>query len=364
MIPHDFITEWRQYASWTEDSQVEQDLVICRALVEIFSLDAVARTLAFRGGTALHKLHLPPAARYSEDIDLVQMVAGPIGPVLDAMRGVLDPWLGEPKRVFKEGRVSLGYRMLSEGPPPVPMRLKIEVNSREHFTVFGLQEHPFTVESRWYAGSARIKTFHRDELLGTKLRALYQRKKGRDLFDLWAAQADGKVDSTRVVQCFLEYLNQEWAARLTGRVRGEPRGEACRPGLHAGCCTTSRTGRRVGLGRRGPLRPAGAAGPPAGQPVERSGLRTVTRRKAKDFVCYLENRECGQGCSLNSWRVDLRGARTSSLLGEQSQAVGSSPGVMWNRVRRPGSFLRGCESVQNDMKRRMRAGMESAAEML
>ena len=75
MIPHDFITEWRQHASWIEDSQVEQDLVICRALVEIFSLDEAARTLAFRGGTALHKLHLAPAARYSEDIDLVQMVA-------------------------------------------------------------------------------------------------------------------------------------------------------------------------------------------------------------------------------------------------------------------------------------------------
>jgi predicted nucleotidyltransferase component of viral defense system len=176
--------------------------------VEIFSLDAVSRTLAFRGGTALHKLHLPPPARYSEDIDLVQMIAGPIGPVLDAMRGVLDPWLGEPRRVLKKGRVSLGYRLLSEGPPAVPMRLKIEVNSREHFSVFGLQERPFTVTSRWYAGSTRIKTFHRDELLGTKLRALYQRKKGRDLFDIWAAQADGKVDSTRVVQCFLEYLNQ------------------------------------------------------------------------------------------------------------------------------------------------------------
>ena len=208
MIPHDFITEWRQQASWTEDGQVEQDLFICRALVEIFTLDAVAKTLAFRGGTALHKLYLAPAARYSEDIDLVQVVAGPIGPVLDAMRGVLDPWLGEPKRTFKEGRVSLGYRIRSEGPPPLPMRLKIEVNSREHFTVFGLEERTFTVDSRWYAGSAAIKTYKLDELLGTKLRALYQRKKGRDLFDLWAAQADGKVDPERVVRCFLRYVDE------------------------------------------------------------------------------------------------------------------------------------------------------------
>jgi predicted nucleotidyltransferase component of viral defense system len=208
LIPHDFITEWRQHAPWTEDSQVEQDLVICRTLVEIFSLDTVVNTLAFRGGTALHKLHLAPAARYSEDIDLVQVAAGPIGPVLDAMRGALDPWLGTPKRVFKEGRVSLGYRMLSEGPPPVPVRLKIEVNSREHFTVFGLKEHLFSVESRWYAGSAAIKTYELDELLGTKLRALYQRKKGRDLFDLWAAQADGQVDPVRVVQSFRRYVGE------------------------------------------------------------------------------------------------------------------------------------------------------------
>jgi len=208
LIPHDFITEWRQHVSWVEDSQVEQDLVISRALVEIFARGEVARSMAFRGGTALHKLHLPPAARYSEDIDLVQMVAGPVGPVLDAMRGTLDPWLGEPKRVIKEGRVSLGYRMMSEGQPRLPMRLKIEINTREHFTVLGLEERAFSVESRWYSGSAAIRTYHLDELLSTKLRALYQRKKGRDLFDLWAAQSGGRVDAARVVHCLLRYLDK------------------------------------------------------------------------------------------------------------------------------------------------------------
>jgi hypothetical protein len=51
---------------------VEQDLVISRALVGIFGAAGVAERLAFRGGTALYKLYLTPAARYSEDIDLVQ----------------------------------------------------------------------------------------------------------------------------------------------------------------------------------------------------------------------------------------------------------------------------------------------------
>jgi len=63
--------------------------------------------LAFRGGTALFKLRLRPAARYSEDIDLVQVTAGPIGETLDVLRGALDPWLGSRGRATKQGRVNL-----------------------------------------------------------------------------------------------------------------------------------------------------------------------------------------------------------------------------------------------------------------
>ena len=79
MIPHDYITQWRAEAPWIQDFQVEQDLVISRALVELFARPGIAEVLAFRGGTALYKLHLRPAARYSEDIDLVQISAEPAG---------------------------------------------------------------------------------------------------------------------------------------------------------------------------------------------------------------------------------------------------------------------------------------------
>jgi hypothetical protein len=103
MIARDYITEWREHAPWIADAHVEQDLVISRALVEIFGVEALARRLAFRGGTALFKLHLRPAARYSEDIDLVQITPEPIGETFDAVRAVLDPWLGIPRRIIKEG---------------------------------------------------------------------------------------------------------------------------------------------------------------------------------------------------------------------------------------------------------------------
>ena len=193
-------------APWQQDAQVEQDLVISRALVEMFRVEDLAQALAFRGGTALYKLHLRPAARYSEDIDLVQMKAEPIGDTLDLVRSVLDPWLGVPRRKLKEGRANLVYRFQSEDVPSLKMRLKVEINTREHFTEMGFLRVPVAVDSRWFTGQAEVTTFDVNELLGTKLRALYQRKKGRDLFDLWLALDQGVVDTEALLRCFERYM--------------------------------------------------------------------------------------------------------------------------------------------------------------
>lgn len=207
MIPEAAITAWRKHAPWDADHWVEQDLVISRALVEMFSVPGVAQRLAFRGGTALHKLYFQPASRYSEDIDLVQIRREPIGDTLNLVRGVLDSWLGVPQRKLKEGSVNLLYRFDSEGPPSVRLRLKVEINSREHFTELGLRQMAFAVENQWFSGAADITTFEVNELLGTKLRALYQRKKGRDLFDLWLALQHPSVDASKLVRCFERYMS-------------------------------------------------------------------------------------------------------------------------------------------------------------
>jgi predicted nucleotidyltransferase component of viral defense system len=206
MIPEQAIVAWRREAPWASNAMVEQDLVISRALVALYTSPEIADRLAFRGGTALYKLHLRPAARYSEDIDLVQVRAEPIGETLDLIRHVLDSWLGPPQRKLKDGRVNLIYRFDSEDTPPIRMRLKVEINSREHFTELGLAQVPFAIDNPWFGGSAMVTTFGIDELLGTKLRALYQRKKGRDLFDLWLALASGKVDAATLVRCFQRYM--------------------------------------------------------------------------------------------------------------------------------------------------------------
>lgn len=206
MIPQAYITEWSAQVPWPTNEQVEQDLLISRALVEIFSNNFLANRLAFRGGTALHKLYLSPQPRYSEDIDLVQITNEPFGPVIDALRERLS-FLGFPTRKQKENNNTLIFKFESEFPPIQRLRLKVETNCREHFAVLGLVKIPFKVESSWFKGSCVITTYQLEELLGTKLRALYQRRKGRDLYDLHKAfTLHDNLNIEQLIKCYLEYM--------------------------------------------------------------------------------------------------------------------------------------------------------------
>lgn len=206
MIPQRYIDERKEQAPWPIDAQVEQDLIIARSLVELFSDDLLKKSLAFRGGTALHKLYLKPQIRYSEDIDLVQINAEPINPVLKRIREKLS-FLGT-KRTVKQHihNNTIVYHFEPEDPSIRSMRLKIEINTREHFNVLGIKEIPYKVENGWFNGECNITSYELEELLGTKLRALYQRRKGRDLFDLHWALANQQVNTNKVIQCYKAYM--------------------------------------------------------------------------------------------------------------------------------------------------------------
>ena len=119
MIPKAYIDAWRSVAPWNESSQVEQDLVISRAIVEIFSNEYLKEHLAFRGGTALHKLYLNPQARYSEDIDLVQLKTAPAKPMLEAISDQLMFLGGKDDRQVKlsEHNCTVYYQFETEVSP-------------------------------------------------------------------------------------------------------------------------------------------------------------------------------------------------------------------------------------------------------
>jgi len=205
MIPKPYIAQWKEHAPWKEFAQVEQDLVISRALVEIFSDDFLHENLAFRGGTALHKLYLNPAPRYSEDIDLVQIKEGPIKPIMKRIGEVIGFFEEERRTQVRGHGAKILYRFTSEYEQE-PRRLKLEINCKEHFNVLDWVEFPFEVKSEWFTGGADIRTYNINELLGTKLRALYQRSKGRDLFDLDYSRLYMSLDTMAIIQCFNEYM--------------------------------------------------------------------------------------------------------------------------------------------------------------
>ena len=208
MISAAFITHWRSEAPWFREAQIEQDLVLSRALVEIFNSETGSK-LALRGGTALYKLFVSEPVRYSEDIDLVQISPEPIGSIFDGIKEKLNPILGSPVRTIGRSTATLKYRFVSEYEPVEPLRLKIEINIREHHAFDCIRPVEYAVNSPWFTEECTVKTFSIEELTATKIRALYQRRKGRDLFDLWYVFSNLSIDVRHTVGLFKSYMESD-----------------------------------------------------------------------------------------------------------------------------------------------------------
>jgi predicted nucleotidyltransferase component of viral defense system len=208
LIPRAYLQEWSTKAPWPDLRQVEQDLIICRALCDLFSAPKLKGRIAFRGGTAINKLLFRQPLRYSEDIDLVQVRPERIGPTIDAVRETL-VWLGDCDRNRAGHSTHLVFRFAPETAPDTKLNLKIEINTREHNNLLGLKTYPFELANAWHQARGDIVSFDPEELFGTKLRALLQRRQGRDLFDLNEGLKQLGLDTGSVIACFEHYLELE-----------------------------------------------------------------------------------------------------------------------------------------------------------
>lgn len=212
---------------WPSQRQVEQDLLLCLAMATLFNDPFLRRQIAMRGGTLLHKVHLAPAARYSEDIDLVVFGDRPEDHIAKAIRRVLRPVLGQPtdsiwdtiqlavRNVVKPSRVlRLTYSVPAVSEPGATLDLVVEANVSERTPHRSIAKIPFAITYRDQPLAAVLNGYDIHEMLGTKMRALFQRKRGRDLFDLhWAlTKANPPVDPAAVIESFQHYLRQEGAA--------------------------------------------------------------------------------------------------------------------------------------------------------
>lgn len=204
MIPQQNIVAWSKVAPWSDPKQVEQDLIIARVMVLLFGDAFLHEELRFRGGTALNKLHFPKPLRYSEDIDLARTKQGASKPIWDRVHDLLDPWLGDPEYLRSPVAPALRYTVVAADGSTI--RVKIEINEVE-FTPFDTpQALSYTVENPWFSGTANVATFSAEEVLATKLRALLQRDKGRDVVDLsHALEIFPELNAQKTVELFVAY---------------------------------------------------------------------------------------------------------------------------------------------------------------
>lgn len=218
------VTVHQAAVPWPSQRQVEQDLLLCLAMTALFDDKFLRSHIAMRGGTLLHKVHLAPAARYSEDIDLVVFGDRPEGHIAKAVRRVLRPVFGRPadsiwdtiqlaiRNVVRPSRVlRLTYSVPSVSEPGATLDIVVEANVTERAPHRAIVQIPFEYAFREAPVKSVLNGYDLHEMLGTKMRALFQRKRGRDLFDLyWAlTKANPPVDPAAIAESFLHYLKQE-----------------------------------------------------------------------------------------------------------------------------------------------------------
>lgn len=214
MIPRAHLTEWSRRVPWPEINQVEQDLVLRRLVVEIFRDELLAKELAFWGGTCLHALILPKPLRYSEDLDFRRRSEGGVGRILTRLSAVAVAVGLEVAQSSTGAHPKVRLRGVHESDGS-RMRIKIELNTRERDPVLGFETRKMSVDSAWFNGDAGVTTFAPEEIVATKVRALHQREKGRDLYDLWLALDHMGLDGRRIADVFQTAYRPEGFSRDT-----------------------------------------------------------------------------------------------------------------------------------------------------
>lgn len=181
-------------------------MILSRLMVEIANDDLLGHEFAMRGGTCLHKLHLPTPLRYSEDLDYVRRTRSGIKEHLRALREIASGLGLEEHGTAQRGQMVHAHFDAAPASGVGRIRVKVEINIVEVDPRFSRIAIPLSVNSPWWQGDAEISTFVTEELLGTKLRALYQRNKGRDLFDLWHALTALDLDEAKIVAAHRHYM--------------------------------------------------------------------------------------------------------------------------------------------------------------
>lgn len=219
MISVEELTHWRSAVPWNDDEQVAQDLILARLVVEVANDPLLHRAVTFKGGTCLHKVWLDVPWRYSEDLDYQLTEPIDLRDLITAYRA-----LGE-KVGFSETNRNINSQfvhVLMTGTNHVgdPLRVKTDIQRAPRRLPDGTEPQEFHVDSPGFQGGGFIPAFPPEEIIASKVIAVYQRKRPRDLFDMWAAIRSDLVEAKDVAASYGTYRPPDprhWTARQAAR---------------------------------------------------------------------------------------------------------------------------------------------------
>lgn len=174
----------------------------------------------FKGGTAIHLLLNSP--RFSEDLDFSSQYSN----------GTIKKIIKEVEKEMKRELTGLKISLLYKGKEGIRFRLKYE--SPDFKYPFGIridvvQEKPKSKNISPLLTKFPLIIFpvvthlSKEEILAEKIRALFTRAKGRDVFDFWFLLEKGvKVDKSMIEKKFKK-INQVFeVAKLLKRLKALP----------------------------------------------------------------------------------------------------------------------------------------------
>lgn len=197
---------------WADEQELsdllfaELDYRLCTILEAIYNSGFLAKRLCLKGGTAINKLYLGATSRLSVDLDFNHI--GPKEKVLNErpdIRNYLCKLLTEvdsscvthSKHRYEQTTIKARYKTFAG----TTRTLKIEISHIERFPILPAVQKQVKTPS----GMANVTTYTLEELTSTKLRALMERFKGRDIYDLYFI-SQLKPDPTITRKMFLYYF--------------------------------------------------------------------------------------------------------------------------------------------------------------
>jgi predicted nucleotidyltransferase component of viral defense system len=183
------LRNWADEGGIPDLTLAELDYRLVHALRAIYTDPFLRDRLYLKGGTALNKFYLPGTSRLSVDLDFnavgsKEQVLQERTAIGEAIAAALEQQDSSYDLTYRGRYDQLTvYARFSPLSGTARQRLKVEVSFIERFAILGRVEHPLVPAP--FDEPLAVNTYHLEELTSTKLRALYDRRKGRDIYDLF-----------------------------------------------------------------------------------------------------------------------------------------------------------------------------------